>query len=139
MTEAVDLLPRSFSLASRALPRDPACLLGPRGLPSTHEGLIAVDPVARIIDQKFPAGTAASAALPFPPEPQAEGAFENSAAGRQWLHPLLRNIESSDGRGPPWRHAGRFADLDAALSNRLPAPTVTDGTATVPACAGHRT
>jgi hypothetical protein len=130
------VLPRSFGLAPRALPRDPASLLGPDGLPSTREGLIAVDPIARMIDQEFPAGTAASAALPFPPQPLAEGAFENSAAGRQWLHPLLRDIESRNGRGPLWRYAGRLADLDAALHNRLPTPTVADGIATVPAARG---
>jgi hypothetical protein len=114
-----------------------ASLLGPHGLPSGPqdiEGPLA--PLFQSVARTFPPGIATSPALSAPDAPLAEGAFENSAAGRQCTHPLLRNIEATHGRGPLWRLAGLMADLAAALDNRLPAPTVADGTATVPAARG---
>jgi hypothetical protein len=115
----------------------PAALLGPGGLPDNIADLQGpLAPLARTIATAFPPGIAACAALPAPTNPLAEGAFENSAAGRQAHQPLLRRIEQSHGRGPLWRLAGLMADLDAALQSRLPAPTVKDGIATVPAARG---
>lgn len=114
-----------------------ADLLGPTGLahdPAGIEGPFA--PLFRHVAKTFPPDVATCPALPAPQDPLAHGAFENSAAGRQSAHPLLRHIEQTHGRGPLWRLVGLMADLDAALNNRLPAPTVTDGTATVPAARG---
>jgi hypothetical protein len=130
------LLPRAFGLSARPVPQDPASLIGPDGLPTTCDGLLARDALARMIDAAFPVGTGRCAALPAPPAPLAEGAFENSPAGRQADHPLLQSIERSHGRGPLWRYAGLLADLEAALNGRLPAPQVRDGIATVPAARG---
>jgi hypothetical protein len=112
-------------------------LLGPDGLahdPAHIKGPLA--PLFRHIAATFPPGIATCPALPAPQDPLDEGAFENSAAGRQCAHPLLRHIEQTHGRGPLWRLAGLLADLEAALLNRLPAATVTEGTATVPAARG---
>ena len=115
----------------------PAALLGPGGLPDEMAEVQGpLVPLVRTIAKAFPPGTATSSALPAPTDSLAEGPFENSAAGRQSHHPLLRRIEQSHGRGPLWRLAGLMADLDAALQNRLPAPTVKDGIATVPAARG---
>lgn len=114
-----------------------ADLLGPNGLataPADIDGPLA--PLFRHVAKTFPPDIATCPRLPAPQDPLAEGAYENSAAGRQSGHPLLRRIEQTHGRGPLWRLAGLMADLDAALSDRLPAPTVTDGTATVPAARG---
>ncbi len=129
-------LPRSLGQDPRPIPSAPADLLGPGGLPATPDGLLAQDTLARAIDRRFPAGVAVSAALPSPVQPLAEGAFENSAAGRQAAHPLLRAVEATRGRGPLWRYAGLLADLEAALTGRLPPAQVVDGTAIVPAARG---
>jgi hypothetical protein len=114
-----------------------ADLLGPDGLahdPAGIEGPLA--PLFRHVAKTFPPGIATCPPLPAPQEPLAEGALENSAAGRQSHHPLLRRIEQTHGRGPLWRLAGLVADFEAALLDRLPAPTLTGGTATVPAARG---
>ncbi|MEH7827806.1 hypothetical protein [Gemmobacter denitrificans] len=147
------LLPRAFGQPAPALPADlgqvarwgqpgagvqvAQALLGHGGLPHSPDDLAG--PVAALfhhIAATFPPGVAICAALPAPPTPLAEGAHENSAAGRQADHPLLRRIEASHGRGPLWRFAGLLADLEAAAAGRLPAPRVTDGLATVPAARG---
>lgn len=112
-------------------------LLGPDGLandPADMKGPLA--PLFRQIAKTFPPDVATCPDLPAPQGPLEEGAFENSAAGRQSAHPLLRHIEQSHGRGPLWRLVGLMADLEAALLNRLPAPTVTEGIAAVPAARG---
>jgi hypothetical protein len=115
----------------------PAILLGPNGLPSDPDDFAGpLAPLVQRVARTFPPGIATCDALPEPTSPLAKGAFENSAAGRQSSHPMLQRIEQTHGRGPLWRLAGLMADLDAALQNRLPAPTVTDGTATVPAARG---
>ncbi|MFO1202594.1 MAG: hypothetical protein U1E58_08145 [Tabrizicola sp.] len=114
-----------------------AGLFGRNGLPTSAadiEGPFA--PLFHQIAKTFPPDIATCPALPAPQDPLAEGAFENSAAGRQSAHPLLCRIEQTHGRGPLWRLAGLIADLDAALNDGLPPPTVTDGTATVPAARG---
>ncbi len=134
------LLPRSFGLPPVAVPADAADLLGPDGLPGQTADLphwqAPLAPLVARVAAAFPPGVACSAALPAPPDPLADGAYENSAAGRQAQHPLLRSIEASHGRGPLWRLCGLLADLHAALCGGLPAPGLADGIATVPAARG---
>ncbi len=133
-------LPQAFGSKPLAIPADPAALLGPAGLPADMAGLPSWEsPAAALAGQigdAFAPGMACCAELPAPPHPLAEGAFENSAAGRQAMHPLLRSVEASHGRGPLWRYLGLLADLEAALQSRLPLPRVEDGVATVPAARG---
>ncbi|HHZ09085.1 MAG TPA: hypothetical protein GX405_09945 [Rhizobiales bacterium] len=133
-------LPRTFGGSPLAIPADPAVLLGPKGLPADLAGLASwQSPAAALADlirDSFAPGMACCAHLPAPPQPLAEGAFENSAAGRQSMHPLLRSVEASHGRGPLWRYLGLLADLEAALDGRLPVPRVEDGVAVVPAARG---
>jgi hypothetical protein len=129
-------LPRAFGAAPRGLPADPAALLGAHGLPRETDALLRTDPLARQIAETFPAGNACCAALPAPADPLAEGAFENSAVGRQSSHPLVRAVQSDWGRGPLWRYAGLLADLEAALAGRLPSAAMVAGTATVSAARG---
>ena len=133
------LLPRALGAAPLPLPADPACLPGSRGLPADGNPAgwdSPLAPLATRIAAAFAPGEACSDALPPPPRPLAEGAFENSAAGRQAGHPALKAIEAAHGRGPLWRFFGLVADLDAALQGRLPAPTVANGIACVPAARG---
>lgn len=115
----------------------PAILLGPQGLSPDPDDIAGPLPsLFQSVARTFPPGTATCETLPEPTTPLAEGAFENSAAGRQSHYTTLRRIERTHGRSPLWRLAGLMADLDAALSNRLPPPTVSQGTATVPAARG---
>lgn len=134
------LLPRAFGWPQIAVPRDPVQLLGRNGLPVSIDGLATwQSPVAEhawTIASLFGPGEAACNALPAPPEPLAEGAFENSAAGRQAGHPLLQVVEENLGRGPLWRYCGLLADLEAALSGLLPEPTLENGIAHVAAARG---
>ncbi|NGM47677.1 hypothetical protein G5B31_19265 [Rhodobacter sp. SGA-6-6] len=133
------LLPRALGMAPLPLPADPASLLGRRGLPADGDPAgwdSPLAPLAGRIAASFAPGEARSAALPPPPSPLAEGAFENSAAGRQAGQPGLKAIEAVCGRGPLWRFFGLVADLEAAIQGRLPAPTVADGIARVPAARG---
>ncbi len=134
------LLPRCFGWPAIPLPARPMELLGVAGLPSDVSELeMWTNPVAdsaRAIAREFPPGAAASAVLPVPPHPLAEGAFENSAAGRQAHHPLLQSVEGHYGRGPLWRYFGLLADLEAALAGRLPKPNVENGVASVAAARG---
>lgn len=133
------ILPRAFGLTAPALPADPAELLGRNGLPADGD-LCRWDspltPLACRITQEFAPGIACTAPLPPPPHPLAEGAYENSAAGRQAGAPALRAVESRYGRGPLWRFVGLLADLEAALADRLPAPVAAEGLACVPAARG---
>ncbi|WP_135449977.1 HupK protein [Tabrizicola caldifontis] len=146
------MLPRAFGLDPIPLPEptrphqplalpgamDAAALLGPEGLPDMPSRLAGpLAPLFHRVAATFPPGMATCAALPLPSAPLADGAFENSPAGRQSHHPLLRRIEQTHGRGPLWRLAGLMADLEAVSHNRLPAPALSaDGTATVPAARG---
>jgi hypothetical protein len=131
-------MPHSFGLAPLPIPQDPAVLLGPAGLPA--QGLEGWDsplqPLVAAVRAAFPDRAAVAAALEAPPEPLAEGAFENSAAGRQSRHPLMQSIEATHGRGPLWRLAGLVVDLAAALAGHVQPATVADGIATVPAARG---
>ncbi len=91
-------LPVAFGLPPRPLPADATRLLGPQGrLQVDPDDLLRADPLARLIAETFPAGKACCAILPPATEPLSEGAFENSAAGRQSSHPLVRGIESAWG------------------------------------------
>lgn len=134
------LLPRSFGLPPVTIPADAADLLGHDGLPSQAAELAhwqaPLAPLLAHVAAAFPPGVACSAALPPPPDPLKDGAYENSAAGRQATHPLLCSVEASHGRGPLWRLCGLLADLQAALRGGLPAPRLADGIATVPAARG---
>lgn len=134
------MLPRRFAWPVIGLPPDPSRLLGPHGLPRSLSGLSTWDsPLAACacaIMDEFKPGLAVSGDLPAPPHPLADGAFENSAAGRQSHHPLLHDIELRYGRGPLWRYCGILADLEAALHGRLPKPEAAGDTASVPAARG---
>jgi hypothetical protein len=92
--------------------------------------------LAREIAGAFPCGSATTRALAPPPDPLALGAFENSAAARQAGHPLLRDIERRNGRGPMWRYIGLLADAGAAMAGHLPPPRMQDNTAVVQAARG---
>jgi len=134
-------LRRAFGMAS--LRPDVAGAFGPGGLPRDPAGLtawLAADlpaaDLARAVAQTFPVGMAVCRPLPSPQGAQT-GAFENSPAGRQASHPLLRAIEADQGRGPLWRYLGMLADLESALAGHLPAPRrLPDGTAIVQAARG---
>lgn len=135
------LLPRAFGLPVVAIPRDSLQLMGPDGLPDSLIDLASWrSPLAASVEAiaaRFNPGDAICVPLPAPPEPLAEGAFENSAAGRQADHPLLRSVEAKFGRGPLWRYCGLLADLAAALAGSLPAPAITNGVASVTAARGR--
>lgn len=115
---------------ARRLPRDLSELAGwmAADLPAAK--------LARAAAQIFPAGVAVCRPLPAP-QGGLTGAFENSPAGRQASHPLLRAIEADQGRGPLWRYLGMLADLESALAGQLPGPRrLPDGTAIVQAARG---
>lgn len=131
-------LPRAFGQAALPIPADARHLLGD-GLPDRLETLTGwqspVAGLARHIAGAFPPGAAVTGVLP-PPPALAEGAYENSAAGRQSHHPLQVEVEARFGRGPLWRYLGLVADLRAALTGQLPAPSCTGGVAVVAAARG---
>jgi hypothetical protein len=135
----------SFDLPPLPLPRlTAAALFGPgETLPQSlmdyqtwQTADLPAAALARDIARRFAPQTATCAALPTPPDPLAEGAFENSPAGRQSGHPLLRAIEAHTGRGPLWRYLGLLADAEAALKGQLPAPALQGQTAVVQAARG---
>jgi hypothetical protein len=132
-------LPRAFGRDALPIPGEAGRLLGDAGLPDRLEDLGSwVSPaadLARHIAEVFPAGVAVTAALPAP-APLAEGAHENSAAGRQAGQPLMLSVEARLGRGPLWRYLGLLVDLQAALAGRLPVPVLVGGVAVVPAARG---
>lgn len=146
LARACVTLRAAAGLAPLRLPTEPAALFGPAGrLPPDRAGFAdwiaspapAAALAARLV-ALVPAGAATCPALPPPPadDPLAEGAFENSAAGRQADHPLLRSIEADQGRGPLWRYLGLLADLEAAMAGRLPPAACRNGIAVVPAARG---
>ena len=85
----------------------------------------AVARVMRTIDTLFDADVATSDPLPNVSSANAFNlqALENSTAGRHDLHPVMRHITETRGRGPLWRAAGRALDLIAAFDDRLPKPS----------------
>lgn len=135
------MLPRSFGWPLIAIPSAPSSLVGPDGLPRNISDIAGwkspLAASAQAIMDTFEAGQAVSGRLPAPPHPLAEGAFENSAAGRQSYHPLLEAIEAQYGRGPLWRYCGLVADLEAALDGRLPQPEAAGDSASVAAARGQ--
>lgn len=140
------ILPPLLGLPARGIAGDPLLVLyGPRrGLPVDLIGLRAwlsagegVAPVVSAVAQAFGPGEAA-ADLPYVDGVTALSvvAVENSAAGRQATHPLLRSVAARQGRGPLWRVLGMLADAEAAVAGRLPAPMVAGGVARVAAARG---
>jgi hypothetical protein len=135
-------LRRAFDLAP--LRPDPAGALGPQGrlpvtLPELTDWLAAPLPAAelgRAVMRAFPRRMGVVPALPLP-QGAAMGAFENAPAGRQASHPLLRAVETDQGRSPLWRYLGMLVDLQATREGRLPPPVrLPDGTAVVQAARG---
>lgn len=135
-------LPLLFGQDRLSVPVAPETLLGRRGLPERLADLQGWDSPAAALAEKlillFAPGLAVCAALPAPPAdaPLAKGAFENSAAGRQVNHPLLRQTEAAFGRGPLWRYLGLLADLEAVLRGDLPRARLCGDVALVPAARG---
>lgn len=131
-------VPRALGLQPTS-PANPAALLG-GGLPGDLAGLAGWDaPAAALVeavDAAFAANEAVCDPLPPPTDPLAAGAFENSAPGRQSAHPLLRQIETRQGRGPLWRLVGLMADLQAALDGRMPPAQIRAGVVSVPTARG---
>jgi hypothetical protein len=129
-------LRRAFGLAP--LRPDPAALTAlPRRLVDLDGWLAAPGPLAelgRAVEGSFAPGVGVVPALPDPRGAEA-GAFENSPAGRQRAHPLLRALEARQGRGPLWRFLGLVADLAAAPALAAP-QRLADGTALVQAARG---
>lgn len=129
-------LRRAFDLPPlRPDPRAPTRL--PRSLAGLGEWLAGPLPAAelgRAVVRGFARGVGMVPALPWPAGAEV-GAFENSPAGRQAGHPLLRAVEAAEGRSPLWRYLGLLADLEGA--HGLPAPQrLADGTAVVQAARG---
>lgn len=131
-------LPTHFGLTGAPLPpREGAgdhivaeALFGPAGAPPPNaeqferflqsESRIAV--VLRKIDQCFEAEEAATGKLdPFTSCSGLGAApLENSLAQRHLLHPVMRHIAETRGRGPLWRATARIFDAYACLRDRLP-------------------
>lgn len=84
-------------------------------------------------------GFGAGPALPVMQDAEAfaPGAYENSVAGRQVDHPVLRAIEATRGRDLYWRAVARLYDLADAAQGNLPPPRMAGaGRALVPAARG---
>jgi hypothetical protein len=140
------ILPPLLGLPARAPAGNPLDLLfgSVRGLPVDLLGLRrwmeageGSAPLVSAIYRAFAPGEAA-VDLPYvcPATALRVVAVENSAAGRQATHPLLRSVAARHGRGPLWRVLGMLADAEAALAGRLPPPVVDRGVARVPAARG---
>lgn len=98
-----------------------------------------VGQVLHKIDQCFDPGEAATGQLESlcRTRLQRNAPVENSVAGRHGLHPVMRYIAETRGRGPMWRTAARLYDVEACLSDRLPAVVShLEGNAIVPATRG---
>lgn len=114
------------------------------GLPKELDGLAdwlaagaGCAPLVAALRDALQPGEGVIAPLTPPPAPLAQGAYENSAAGRRAAHPLLRAVEAASGRGPLWRLLGRLADAEAVLAGDLPGVRVEDGVAIAPAARGQ--
>ncbi len=147
--------PAHFSCAPQRLPAGwmdggrsvaEAIFGAPREMPATPEdfedflaGPTWVASILRRIDGCFERGEAATGVLPsltsvsaFAPD-----AVENSLAGRHALHPVMRHVDETRGRGPLWRAVGRAYDICAALGDRIAVPySPSPGKALVPATRG---
>lgn len=131
-------LPTHFGLAGAPLPpREGAgdhivaeALFGPAGAPpptpDAYERFLQSDrrmgALLRKIDRCFEAGEAATGKLdPFTSSSGLVAApLENSLAQRHLLHPVMRHIAETRGRGPLWRTTARIYDAYACLRDRLP-------------------
>ncbi|MFV0359473.1 hypothetical protein [Tropicimonas sp.] len=123
-----------------------AVLLPQGDLPGDADGFRAflrsrcgIAPLLRRIDRVFGPDTAVCTTLPtsHPGNMFGTGPVENSCAVRHASHPAMRLIETTRGRGPLWRIAGRVLDLVAAEERRLPLPCrIAPGYAVVPASRG---
>jgi len=136
-------LRRAFGLAPLRLPAATPALFGASGhIPGDVAGLSGwlsgANPLAelgRAVQAGFPGTRGLTPALP--PAGPRPGGMENSPAGRQAGHPLMRSIAATGGRSALWRFAGLLVDLEAALAGGLPKPQLApDGTATVQAARG---
>lgn len=138
-------LPPLLGLPPAPPPREDVAraLFGPDGaMPATGVDLArwAKTPaqgavLLQALEPVFEQGEAVTTALPRP-QGLMRGAYENSPAGRQSDHPLLRSAEARLGRGPVWRLLGMLVDAEAAIAGRLPKPRLRDGVAVVPAARG---
>jgi len=115
----------------------------PPATPDDFDAYIASDHgTARLlqkIDRCFSPGEAATGQLQLlsRTSAQADSAVENSVAGRHALHPVMRRIAETRGRGPLWRTVARLYDIAACLNDRLPvAISHETGNAVVPASRG---
>ena len=129
LRRAFDLPPlRPDPTAPTRLPRSLA------GLAEWLAGPLPAEELGRAVMRSFPKGLGVVPALPWPVGAEA-GAFENSPAGRQAEHPLLRAVEADQGRSPLWRYLGLLADLEGARDLAGP-QRLADGTAVVQAARG---
>jgi hypothetical protein len=122
-------------------------LFGPAGtLPVTTRAFVAfleagqgiAGSLLRIRDG-FAPGEACGAPLPRVTASNAMSveALENSVAGRQACHPVLRSIEDTFGRGPLWRATARAYDAQDCMNGDLPdLLSPRPGVAIVPAARG---
>lgn len=148
-------LPRHFGQSPNRIPQRPLdeadqvhdLLFGPGGqAPETPDAFNAflktakgVAPLLYEIASRFRPGDACVGHLPtvswitmFGKSP-----MENSVAGRQAHHPVMRSLEQEFGRGPLWRITARLYDALECLEGRLRAPhLVKPGFAIVPAARG---
>ena len=121
-----DALPTGWATDAKVVA---SAVFGPAGAPpKTPDDLDAfmqgghvVGQVLHKIDQCFDPGEAVANQLPGLGRRTAtpDAAVENSVAGRHSLHPVMRHIAETRGRGPLWRVAGRLYDTAACLSDRL--------------------
>jgi hypothetical protein len=140
-------LPSGWQADPTVLQRE---LFGLRGLPATLSGLEdfmrqsagqigGFATLLRQVDALFAPGEAVCQPLPFAEAAEMfDGvALENSVAGRQADHPLMRAVEAEKGRGPFWRVLGRLIELEALTNRtRMPLSAAPDGLAVVQAARG---
>ncbi len=131
--------------ALNTTPLDPAQTMQPVRFPDTVDGFEALlkghtlfAPLLRHLTQTFGPGEASACALPLP---SAQNVFsgrplENSVAARHEMHPVMQHIAARAGRGPLWRVVGRILDLKACQAGVIPAPSIENGVAVVPAARG---
>ncbi|GFE63760.1 hydrogenase expression/formation protein HupK [Litoreibacter roseus] len=146
--------PGLLCLPPRALPRDWAtdddalrrALFGEAWpLPQTYSAFCAflgsdvpIAPVLRAIKMLFPARTGSRSALPLTTSDTifSEMLQENSVAARHANHPVLRQIETVNGRGPLWNAIAVIYDIAACLDHSALSVTFKHGYAVVPAARG---
>lgn len=128
MDQAPRPLPNGWQEGGEAL----LAALVPMGFPDTPaafaaavEGRCGIGAVLADLATLLPAGMGAFVPLPHVDETTAfdpMAAVENSVAGRQANHPVMRRIEAQRGRDLFWRATARLYDLADACRGALPAP-----------------